>query len=580
MAFIRRHKRAILIILAACVVIGAASLYWLKTSKSDFAMSVRTYIKSVIYPSDLPKRPDLTKGLEITGETVYVDGAAGAMPDKIGDHDIKISYTTPTGTVFCDYATGFSVSLPADMLPDITKSPKFVSFESPDAKVTVSSAWSWGEDVSEYIEYYFYRFLLNEDYRKANDMALLENTKTEEYERLSVRLNNCPDRFDTYTYLTIKTGSRSFFHVLVKYASDNAAASELPQRVLDSFTYFKPEGVPTYTTDFRPELPENWSSETRALYDTIVSSDSVLWGIYTHNAITEGIETKIPEIESKLDYHFGLVLAYTDLDNGFPTDYMERCAAENRVVELTLQATESFNSAMYAHSPWLELYKTGDDGRLRDFARAAKEFGKPFLFRLNNEMNSDWVNYGGVTNMLDPDIFIETWRTVYRIFEEEGVTNAIWIFNPHDREYPPNSWNNQVAYYPGNEYVQIYGITGYNNGTYYQNQTGEYWREFETIYDQITEDSSELFGAFPWMITEFSSSSIGGDKAKWIDNMFACLHKYPNIKAAVWFSSVDYDPSTNPPIVARPYWLDETDATVAAFKRGLEAMGLLPVPAG
>jgi signal transduction histidine kinase len=31
---------------------------------------------------------------------------------------------------------------------------------------------------------------------------------------------------------------------------------------------------------------------------------------------------------------------------------------------------------------------------------------------------------------------------------------------------------------------------------------------------------------------------------------------------------------------ARPYWLDETDGTLAAFKRGLEGMGLIPTPAG
>lgn len=67
------------------------------------------------------------------------------------------------------------------------------------------------------------------------------------------------------------------------------------------------------------------------------------------------------------------------------------------------------------------------------------------------------------------------------------------------------------------------------------------------------------------MITEFASSSIGGDKAKWISDMFAALPDYLQIKAAVWFSSADYDGETP----ARPYWLDETDATTDAFKKGV-----------
>lgn len=570
MRFIKRHKRAVLIFLAACVLIGTGTLYYLKTSKSEFAISFRAFVGEYINNTGFPRRPNLKKGLTITGETIYVDGAVGTLPESIAEHDVKVVYETPDGLMFCDYATGFSVSLPADMTADMSKSPMFTSFESPDAKLVISKEWTYDDDVSAYIGYYFKRFLLNDTFRAENDVALLENTITDDFERLTVRLNGYSGPFDTYTYLTIKTDSRFFFHVMLKYASGNQGAQSLPQRVLDSFKYFKGEGIPTYKTDYYPVIPDNWSAETRALYDNIVTTDNVIWGIYTHNILKDGLENKIPEIEAQLDYKFGLVLGYAGLDDAFPTDFMNKCADEGRIVELTLQATENLNTNLFGRSPWLTLYKTGDDARIRAFAQSARDFGKPFLIRLNNEMNSDWVSYGGVTNLLDPDIFVENWRTVYRIFQEEGVINAIWIFNPNDRDAPPNAWNCQAAYYPGNAFVQIFGVTGYNNGSYYKDVTGEYWREFDVIYDKVQEDSSALFGAFPWMITEFSSSSIGGDKVKWIDGMFDNIEKYPNIKAAVWFSSVDYDmfDGVTP---ARPYWLDETKDTLAAFKHGLEA---------
>ena len=169
--------------------------------------------------------------------------------------------------------------------------------------------------------------------------------------------------------------------------------------------------------------------------------------------------------------------------------------------------------------------------------------------------------------MADPEVFISVWRKIYEIFQEEGVDNCIWIFNPNDRNCPPNRWNDGANYYPGNEYVQMLGVTGYNNGTYYS-QWAEEWREFDTIYDAVQSQYAAVFGEFPWIITEFASSSVGGDKAAWIEQMFRSIGNYPNIKIAVWFSSADYDSQGN---VARPYWLDETPETVSAFREGLAA---------
>ncbi len=454
MGFIKKHKRAVLISLAVIILAGAGALYWLRTSKSDFAIGFRQFVKNNIYSAGFPRRPDLTKGLTVTGETVFVDGAVGTMPDKVKEHDVKVVYETPDGSVFCDYANGFSVALPADMAADIRSSPKTIAFESAAAKLVICREWSWEEDVTAFLDYYFYCCLLDNAYRVNNDIELLENTKTKDYERLTVRLNGYNGKFDTYTYLALKTDTRVFYHAMLKYASEDANAESLIARVLASFRYFAPEGEPVYTTDFRPELPENWTRETRALYDKIAASDDMLWGIFTRDVLGEGIAREIPDIENRLGQQFDIILAYIDMSGAFPSEFMERCDKEGRLVELTLQVTDSYYSTLFDNSPWLQLYKTGDDARIRKFARAAAAFGKPFLFRLNNEMNSNWVNYGGVANLLDPDIFVENWRTVYEIFQEEGAHNAIWIYNPNDRDAPPNSWNNHTAYYPGNGYVQ------------------------------------------------------------------------------------------------------------------------------
>ena len=50
------------------------------------------------------------------------------------------------------------------------------------------------------------------------------------------------------------------------------------------------------------------------------------------------------------------------------------------------------------------------DEDFRKLASAIKAYGYPVLFRLNNEMNTDWTSYCGMMTLCDPEIFILTWR--------------------------------------------------------------------------------------------------------------------------------------------------------------------------
>ena len=201
--------------------------------------------------------------------------------------------------------------------------------------------WTYDKNVSAYIEYYFFRFLLDESFRTKNDIELVEHVKAKDFERLTVRLNDYSGQFDTYTYLIVKTGSQNFYFAMLKYPWENEEAVALPQRVLETFSYFNPEGVSRYTTDYRPDIPDTWSPETRALYERLAGADEVTWGIFTKNVTGEGIENEIPEIENKLDHKFGIILAYTGLDGEFPAKFMERCYNEGRIVELTLQSRKA-----------------------------------------------------------------------------------------------------------------------------------------------------------------------------------------------------------------------------------------------
>ena len=420
--------------------------------------------------------------------------------------------------------------------------------------------------VRNYVNHYELRFLKSEDWQVNNRVRLDSHEFWEnKVELLRVTLLDPGDAaYDTYLYAFVYTGSREYLRVAVRCSDGDAAYDWLWGALVFHARTFDPTGAGHYDTDFHPDLgAATLSDETRALYDKLQNSDTLQWGVFTSDAFASLGSSSMERLEQELGRTFDAALIYRHFGYDFPTEFMEGNRQAGRVVELTYQTTTNNNEDMFAHTPFLDIYRGECDDEIRAFARDAAAWGHPFLFRLDNEMNSDWTSWSGVVNMADPQLYIAVWQRFYRIFEEEGVDNCLWIYNPNDRNAPPSKWNDSLAYYPGNAYVHLLGVTGYNNGTYYT-QWNEQWRDFTTIYDEIRDLYEPHFSRFPWIITEFASSSYGGDKAAWIDEMFAHIGDYPNIKMAVWFSAADYDGETP----ARPYWLDETPETLAAFKRG------------
>lgn len=512
--------------------------------------------EAVLYVNNKPKK---------NAEELYVKN-----DNKLLEYAEGISRLT-------DFTTGFSMDLPENMQPDFSHSPNYVTLSSPFCDITVSKERSPYEDVDEYIAYYLNRFITNEEYRKNNDMELLaDDTRVfgkNKARIICVKIADMPaDKKNVYTYATVQTGGREFFRLMLRFRSDTEGEIEAATAAaLSSFCRRDPIGTAVYDLHYELQTPSFWSKETKEVYRSLQNRRDVMWGIFASQVQEEGIKKTIPEMEKKLDFAFPIVLIYNHIGQPIAQDFTDICSRDGRMIELTLQMTETNNEDLYCKSPLIETYKGRYDDKIRALARQLREqIKEPFFFRLNNEMNTDWANYSGIVNLSDPEIYIGCWQRVYRIFEEEGVDNAIWVFNPNDRNYPPCNWNHFLAYYPGDEYVHMIGVTGYNTGTYYKDVTGEEWRSFTEIYDEVQRTYEPFFSEYPWIITEFASSSVGGNKPLWITNMFKNLHRYPNIKAAVWFSAPDMDmrPGYEGKI-SRPYMLDETEDTLEAFRRGI-----------
>lgn len=472
---------------------------------------------------------------------------------------------------------GFQVRVPENMAVDKDYTPAFVRISSPDMDIKISRERSPYEDMDDYFNTYLYKYLLDPQYREANNIRLITNeywsingikTRIMAFSRKPAPGSGVLQ--NEYMHALYLTGGREFYSCFIR-CSSISRQQEAMQQVLKSFRKLEGSGELKFNLALKPELPD-WNAETRDFYYSMQHSDTIRWGVFYPHSITRDF-SKIEAMEKALDYKFPITLHYIYLGHEFPMTGMLNAYERGKTVELTMQVMWNIqpgNSDHKMKNVNFDLLDGLYDDYLREFARAAKAFGHPFIFRLNNEMNSTWVRYSGIALLCDPDVYIKVWRHIYNIFEEEGVRNAIWVFNPNDVDYPPLKWNSHISYYPGNKYVHMIGLTGYNSGTYYSSLTGERWRSFTEIYDPLNEKYSRLYGQFPWMITEFACSSVGGDKEKWISDMFSNIGRYKNIKAAVWWSYADFDYSRSKKgIPARRYWLDEKPEYLKAFREGL-----------
>lgn len=585
-------------ILLVLVLLGVLACVWeVASSQNPYILPVKRALKYDVLGMTTADEKRETAGLNAdTLQVSFCENGERADGYPSPDTDCKRIYEDGQLTRLVNYTHGYQMDFPAGTQFDFSLSPLYVYGYGDGFDVTISREkadyqslkdvvtfelstflpWFFEDHtVEDYIRHYEYRFLLDEGWQEENGVIANERTFDDGTHAICALVTGLSEaEYDRYLFLTIPTASREYLRIMYRTYDEVGPVPDDPDSVAfmlkNHVWVFDPMGTAVYDTDFAPDLSRVvWSEETEALYQKLNDFSAPMdWGIFLQDFYVSGFGNELTAMEEALDYTFPVILYYRHFPtHEFPTDVMQENYEAGRLVELTLQLTDNNNMDMFAKSPMLEIYRGNMDDQLRAWARAAADFGHPFLFRLNNEMNSDWTSYGGVVNLADPNIFTAVWQRVYRIFQEEGVDNCIWVFNPHDRQAPPSDWNNSLAYYPGNEYVQMIGVTGYNNGTYYT-QWAEEWREFEDIYDQIWEEYQPHFASFPWIITEFASSGIGGDKVEWIEEMFEHIGDYPNIRIAVWFSFADFD-DANGGVPARTYWLDETPQTLEAFRRGL-----------
>jgi hypothetical protein len=225
----------------------------------------------------------------------------------------------------------------------------------------------------------------------------------------------------------------------------------------------------------------------------------MLLGAYVSLSDHPDDEKAVEEREQAAGRPFDLQLTYYNWDDQFPDFGEAVIAAHGRTPLMTWYGPGKDPTD---HRTLAEVNTGQDDAWITAQADAIKAFGKLVYLSPMPEMNGTW--YRGFS--LDPTAYVAAWRRIHGLFDQAGVTNVRWLWRPN---ITPAEWD---PYYPGDAYVDVIGVDGYN--------TGRPWQSFQTIFGSFLAHYS---GRKPLMVVETATDSVGGSAAEWIMDMHAYL---------------------------------------------------------
>lgn len=154
------------------------------------------------------------------------------------------------------------------------------------------------------------------------------------------------------------------------------------------------------------------------------------------------------------------------------------------------------------------------------------------------DMNVSWVPYG-----TDPENFKLAFRRIQKIFRDNGVPSASvqWIF-------APNSYHTMYdtpfeEYYPGDEDVDILGLSALNYG-YCSGTANDTWNGWEQLFTDNLARFWTLSSSKPIFITKTATTGqypqqgvySQEKKDQWINEIYTHLAASYGVKAVVYFN--------------------------------------------
>jgi hypothetical protein len=150
--------------------------------------------------------------------------------------------------------------------------------------------------------------------------------------------------------------------------------------------------------------------------------------------------------------------------------------------------------------------------------------GRSVLIAPMQEMNGNWVPYG-----MDPGNYRIAFRRFVDVARANGLDHRVrWVFAPNGWSVPPHT---MADYYPGDDIVDIVGVSSYNFGALVDLWTPVAWAVTAPLAEIRTFAPDK-----PYILAQVGSSTAGGDRDEWLREMFRVTIRDPNVVGLVYFN--------------------------------------------
>lgn len=261
-------------------------------------------------------------------------------------------------------------------------------------------------------------------------------------------------------------------------------------------------------------------------------------------------ENEVPYFENLAGRKIVWLNFSNDWFNGikFPLESVKNIWKSGALPSIRIMPWASYDK--YDKTYPLKKIVNGDfDDKLKVWANDLQKCGIPVLIDFAAEPNGDWFPWSGVYNgagrkdgygdktIADgPELYRDSYMHVINLFKDEGVTKVTWVFHVNGIGAPAEEWNKIKNYYPGDEYIDWIGFSGYG-----AQRWGEGYQRFIDIIDSAYIELTALSDTKPIAVLEFGVADYlpNVNKALWIQTALYTVQmpQFSRIKAVGWWHS-------------------------------------------
>jgi endoglucanase len=171
--------------------------------------------------------------------------------------------------------------------------------------------------------------------------------------------------------------------------------------------------------------------------------------------------------------------------------------------------------------------------------RSARLSHQPVLIRMLHEMNGNWFAWGigyeqGGHHPNSDESYKRAWVKLHDAFTSRcgNAVRFVWAVN----HFSKGDGTSFLGTYPGDAYVDLVGIDGYNWGS----RASWGWQDFDAIFDEGL-CALQAGTTKPILIAEVGSSESGGSKSQWIHDLVTNVAARDRLRGFVWLNTAKYE---------------------------------------